>query len=352
MNGRMRAIVKAAPGPGAEMRTVSIPQVGPNDVLVKVQAVSLCGTDKHIYEWNEWAASRIKTPRVIGHEMAGAIVEVGDEVSGLKPGDFVSSESHIVCGHCFQCRNNQAHICSNLLILGVDTDGIFAEYAVLSARNAWKNDRRISPDVASMQDAMGNAVYTALSGEIVGNTVAVIGCGPIGLGAIPVCKAAGAKLVIATDVSDYRMQIASRLGADMVLNPQKIDVVKAALDATDGVGVDVMLEMSGHPTAIAQGFNMLRRGGRASLLGLTDKPMLADLNNWIIFKGATVLGISGRELFRTWDKMAALQVSSLVDFSPIITHRFPLEDFEKGFALMHEGNCGKVVLFPDGDSFP
>ncbi len=179
--------------------------------------------------------------------------------------------------------------------------------------------------------------------------LAVIGCGPIGLGAIPVCKAAGAKLVIATDVSDYRMQIASRLGADMVLNPQKTDVVKAALDATDGVGVDVMLEMSGHPTAIAQGFNMLRRGGRASLLGLTDKPMLADLNNWIIFKGATVLGISGRELFRTWDKMAALQVSSLVDFSPIITHRFPLEDFEKGFALMHEGNCGKVVLFPNGE---
>ena len=346
MQGRMKAIVKARPGPGAEIQMVDIPRVGPNDVLVKVQAVALCGTDKHIYEWNPWAASRIHTPRVIGHEMSGVVVETGAEVTAVKPGDFVSSESHLVCGHCFQCRNNQGHICANLLILGVDTDGIFAEYAVLPQRNCWKNDPSLSPEITCMQDAMGNAVYTALSGEIVGNTVAVIGCGAIGLGAIPVCKASGAKSVFATDVSAYRLDLAKRLGADMVLNPKTTDVVKIIVEATGGVGVDVVLEMSGFPAAIAQGFQMLRKGGRVSLLGLPDGPMEVDLNNWIIFKGATVLGINGRELYRTWDKMAALQVSGLVDFSPIVTHRLPFDDFAKGFELMHEGQCGKVVLIP------
>jgi threonine 3-dehydrogenase len=325
---------------------VEIPAVGPNDVLVKVQAVSLCGTDKHIYEWNAWAATRIHTPQTLGHDMSGVVVETGSEVTAVKPGDFVSSESHIACGHCFQCRNNQEHICANLLILGVDTTGIFSDYAVLPQGNCWKNDPKLSPQITCMQDAMGNAVYTALSGEIVGNTVAVIGCGAIGLGAIPVCKASGAKMVFATDVSAYRLDLAKKLGADVVLNPKEADVVKNVLDATDGVGVDVVLEMSGIATAVAQGFQMLRKGGRVSLLGLPDAPMPFDLNNWIIFKGATVLGINGRELYRTWDKMAALQVSGLVDFSPIITHRMAFEDFAKGFELMHSGQCGKVVLIP------
>ena len=346
MQGRMKAIVKARPGPGAEIQTVDIPSVGPNDVLVKTQAVSLCGTDKHIYDWNPWAASRIHPPRIIGHEMSGIVVEIGGEVNSVKPGDAVSSESHIVCGHCFQCRNNQAHVCADLLILGVDTDGIFADYAVLPQRNCYRNDPRLSPEITSMQDAMGNAVYTALSGEIVGNTVAVIGCGAIGLGAVPVCKAAGAKAVFATDVSPYRLDLAKRLGADVVLNPRECDVVKTIVDATGGVGVDVVLEMSGVPAAIAQGFQMLRKGGRVSLLGLPDGPMEMDLNNWIIFKGATVLGINGRELFRTWDKMAALQVSGQVDFSPIVTHRLPFNDFARGFELMQSGQCGKVVLIP------
>lgn len=346
MQGRMKAIVKAHSGPGAEIRTVDIPRVGPNDVLVKVQAVSLCGTDKHIYEWNAWAASRIHPPRIIGHEMSGVVVELGSEVKSVKPGDLVSSESHIVCGHCFQCRNNQKHICANLLILGVDCDGIFADYAVLPQDNCYKNDPRLPAEVTSMQDAMGNAVYTALSGEIVGNTVAVIGCGAIGLGAIPVCKASGAKAVFATDVSAYRLDLAKRLGADMTLNPRTTDVVKTVLDATDGVGVDVVLEMSGVPSAVEQGFRMLRKGGRVSLLGLPDQPMQVDLNNWIIFKGATVLGINGRELYRTWDKMAALQVSGKVDFSPIVTHTFRFEEFARGFELMHSGECGKVVLTP------
>ncbi len=346
MQGRMKAIVKARSGPGADIQMVSIPAVGPNDVLVKIQAVSLCGTDKHIYDWNEWAAGRIHLPRLIGHEMSGVVVETGAEVASVKPGDFVSSESHIVCGHCFQCRNNQKHICANLLILGVDTDGIFADYAVLPQANCYKNDPKLSPEITCMQDAMGNAVYTALSGEIVGNTVAVIGCGAIGLGAIPVCKASGAKAVFAQDVSAYRLDLAKRLGADMVLDPRTTDVVKTVVDATDGVGVDVVLEMSGVPAAIAQGFQMLRKGGRVSMLGLPDGPLQMDLNNWIIFKGATVLGINGRELYRTWDKMAALQVSGLVDFSPIVTHRLPFEDFAKGFELMHTGQCGKVVLIP------
>lgn len=346
MQGRMKAIVKARPGPGLEMQEAAIPRPGPNDALIKAQAVSLCGTDKHIYDWNAWAASRIKTPRRIGHEMSGVVVEAGAEVTALKPGDHVSTESHIVCGHCFQCRNNQAHICANLLILGVDIDGVFSEYAVVPQRNCYKNDPRLPPEVTCMQDAMGNAVYTALSGEIVGNTVAVIGCGAIGLGAIPVCKASGATTVFATDVSSYRLDLARRLGADVVMNPKETDVVKGVMEATNGVGVDVVLEMSGHPAAIAQGFQMLRKGGRVSLLGLPDEPMTVDLNNWIIFKGATVLGINGRELFRTWDKMAALQVAGLVDFSPIVTHQFAFADFEQAFALMTTGQCGKVVLIP------
>ncbi len=344
MQRRMKAIAKVQPAPGLQMITTDVPPVGPNEVLVQVQAVSLCGTDKHIYDWNEWAAGRIHPPRIIGHEMTGRVIATGSEVHALKPGDSVSSESHIVCGHCFQCRNNQAHICANLLILGVDTNGIFAEYAVLPQRNCYRNDPALPPDVTCMQDAMGNAVYTALSGEIVGNTVAVIGCGAIGLGAIPVCKASGAKAVYATDVSDYRLDLARQLGVDLALNPKTTDVVKTIVEATGGVGVDVVLEMSGHPSAIAQGFQMLRKGGRVSLLGLPDAPMPFDLNNWVIFKGATVLGINGRELFRTWDKMAALQVSGKVDFSPIVTHRLPFDEFDRGFALMHSGQCGKVVL--------
>jgi len=346
MQRRMKALVKTAAGPGLELRTVPVPTVGHNDVLVRVQAAAICGTDKHIYEWDAWAASRIRPPRIIGHEVAGVVEEVGSEVTAVRAGDYVSLEGHIVCGHCFQCRNNQQHICANLAILGVDTDGVFAEYVVAPQHNVWKNDRRLPADVASMQDAMGNAVYTALSGEIVGNTVAVIGCGPIGLAAILVCQASGAKAVYATDVSEYRIQMATRLGATMVLNPQKTDVVKAILDATDGVGVDVVLEMSGVQSAIGQGFQMLRKGGRVSLLGLPPGPVMMDLGNWVIFKGATVLGINGREMFRTWDKMAALQVSGKVDFSPIITHRFPLTEFEQGFALMKSGQCAKVVLFP------
>jgi threonine 3-dehydrogenase len=346
MQGRMKAIVKAKAAPGVEMQVVNIPRIGENDVLVKIQAFSLCGTDKHIYEWDPWAASRIRPPRIIGHEMAGIVQEVGKEVTKVKPGDFVSSESHIWCGHCVQCRNNQQHICANLLILGVDTDGIFGEYAVLPQNNVWKNDSRIPHEVASMQDAMGNAVYTVLAGEVVGNTVAVIGCGAIGLGAIPVAKAAGAKAVFVTDVSEYRLALAKRLGADVMLNPTTTDVVKEIITATDGVGVDVVLEMSGHPTAIGQGFQMLRKGGRVSLLGLAPKPFEFDLNNWIVFKGATVIGINGREIWRTWEKMQALQVSGLVDFSPIVTHTLPMDDYEKGFALMKSGQCGKIVLIP------
>ena len=188
MQRRMRALVKASAGPGLEMRTVDVPRVGPNDVLIRVQAAAICGTDKHIYLWNDWAASRIRPPRIVGHEASGIVEEVGSEVTAVRPGDYVTPESHIVCGHCFQCRNNQQHICANLAILGVDTDGVFAEYVAVPQHNIWKNDRRLPPEVTSMQDAMGNAVYTALSGEIVGNTVAVIGCGPIGLAAILVCK--------------------------------------------------------------------------------------------------------------------------------------------------------------------
>ena len=354
MQGRMKAIVKARSGPGAEIQTVDIPPVGPNDVLVKIQAVSLCGTDKHIYDWNAWAASRIHPPRLIGHEMSGVVVETGAEVQSVKPGDLVSSESHIVCGHCFQCRNNQKHICANLLILGVDTDGIFADYAVLPQRNCYKNDPKLRPEITCMQDAMGNAVYTALSGEIVGNTVAVIGCGAIGLGAMPVCKASGAKAVFATDVSAYRLDLAKRLGADLALNPNTSDVVKTdhgrhrRRGRGRGAG-DVRLSRRPLPRAS----RCCARAGASPCWACPTSRMLVDLNNWIIFKGATVLGINGRELFRTWDKMAALQVSGLVDFSPIVTHRLAVRRFRQGLRAdalrpVRQGDPDPVV--PTGHS--
>jgi threonine 3-dehydrogenase len=342
----MRAVVKARPSAGLELITTDIPPIGPRDVLVRVRATSLCGTDVHIYTWDAWAQTRIRPPRIIGHEVGGEVVEVGAEVTRVKPGDVVSAESHIACGYCVQCRHGQHHICANLQILGVDRDGTFADYVALPEENVWKDPPTMPFDVAAIQEPMGNAVYTALSGTVNACTVMVVGTGPIGLGAIAICTACGARAVYASDISPYRLTLAQRMGADAVFNPREQDVVAEVLRLTDGVGADVVLEMSGHSDAIRQAFQMLRKGGRISLLGLPPEPVTLDLANAIIFKGATVLGINGREMFRTWYQMSALQQSGKVDFSPLITHRFPLEEFDAAFEAMRSGICGKVVLIP------
>lgn len=344
----MRAVVKAETVPGARLETVAVPRIGPRDVLVRVRATTICGTDLHIYRWDPWAQSRIKPPMVFGHEFSGDVVACGDEVSNVKLGDFVSGETHIVCGHCYSCRTGQTHICRNVKIIGVDRPGCFAEYIALPASNAWVNDPRLDPAIAAAQEPFGNAVHTALSTDLVTKTVLITGCGPIGLFAIGIARAAGAARIFATDINPNRLEMASTMGADDPLD-SRTDVVATILGETDGEGVDVLLEMSGVPVAIDQGFRALRPGGFAALLGLPGKPINGfDLANHIVFKGVTIYGVSGRKMYETWYQTRALLGDGRVDISPIITHRLPLEAFEQAFEMMISGEAAKVALFPDG----
>jgi len=344
---KMKAVIKAKPGPGAELVDMEKPVPGPDQVLVKVLATSICGTDLHIYEWNEWAQARIKNlPQVMGHELCGEVLELGKNVKNVKKGDIISAETHIACGHCYLCHTGNAHICVNGKIFGVDVNGVFAEYAVVPGANAWILDEKIPKDFASVMEPLGNAVHTVLAGEITGNTVLVTGCGPIGVMSVAVSRICGATKVIATELNDYRIQLAKKAGADLVINPKKDNVVEKVLKETDGLGVDVVLEMSGNPIAIKQAFESLRPGGRFSILGIPDKPMEIDLGKDIVFKYITVQGINGRLMFSTWHKTSRFLSSGRLDLEPIITHRFRLEEFEKGMELMQSGNCGKILLYP------
>ncbi len=348
MQGKMKALLKAQPGPGATITMVDIPTIGPNDVLVKVDVASICGTDMHIYEWDDWAANRIKPPRIFGHEFAGRIVQVGSGVDSLQVGDFITAETHVTCGQCTQCRTGQAHVCRSVKIFGVDTDGTFAEYVKVPAVNAWKTDPAVGPEVTAMQEPFGNAVHTALSGEISTARVAVFGCGPTGLAAVAIAKACGATAVFAVDVNDYRLDLAKKMGATAVLKAGRDDVVGSILEATGGEGVDVSLEMSGAGVALRQSFQALRNGGRVSVLGIASRPVELDWANLVVFKGATVYGISGRKIFESWHKTKMLIESGLVDLKPMITHRFALSDYEEAFELMRSGNSGKIILYPQG----
>nr|WP_239582733.1 L-threonine 3-dehydrogenase [Bacillus tianshenii] len=342
----MKAIVKHHRGYGAELQMVDIPQIKEDEVLIKVKATSICGTDVHIYTWDEWSESRVNPPYVFGHEFAGEIVEVGSKVSNVAMGDQVSAETHIVCYECPQCLTGDYHICKNTKIIGVDTHGCFAEYVALPAVNVWKNPKDMPYDVASVQEPMGNAVHTVLAGDVAGKTVAVIGCGPIGIMAVGVAKAAGASQVIAVDLNEYRLDLATKMGATTVINAKENNPVDLVMELTDGNGVDVICEMSGHPIAMNQGFKMVTNGGRVSILSLPVRPVELDITNDIVFKGVTVQGITGRKMYTTWQQVSRLLKSGQVDVKPMITHHFPLEDFEKGFDLMISGQCGKVVLQP------
>ncbi|WP_345238896.1 L-threonine 3-dehydrogenase [Pontibacillus salipaludis] len=346
MNGKMKAIMKGDRGPGAELAEVEIPTVGDLDVLIKVKATSICGTDVHIYNWDEWSKSRVHPPYVFGHEFAGEVVEVGEKVTKVKVGDYVSAETHIVCHQCPQCLTGQFHICENTKIIGVDTQGCFAEYVALPEENMWKNPEDMPIEIASIQEPMGNAVHTVLNGDVAGKTVAIIGCGPIGLMAVGVAKAAGASLVLAFDVNPYRLELAGKMGANITIHSINEDPVKRAKDLTDGHGVDVVCEMSGHPVAMDQGFKMVTNGGRVSILSLPVQPVHIDITNDVVFKGIQVQGITGRKMFETWQQVSRLLQSKQVDVTPILTHHLPLEDFDKGFELMNNGQCGKVVLHP------
>ena len=340
----MHALVKPAAAPGMQMREVPVPQIGATDVLVAVETASVCGTDLHIYHWDEWAQNRIKPPYIPGHEFCGTVAAVGELVTQVKVGDFVSAEMHVACGHCLQCRSGQAHVCQFVRILGVDADGAFADYVRIPAANIWKLDPAIPRDFGSLYDPFGNAVHTVLSGEIAGQTVAVTGCGPIGLFSIAVAKACGAAHVVAIEPNQARRDLAKTMGAETLLDPAHDNVEQRVHALTGGNGVDVLLEMSGHPAAIAQGFRILRNGGRASLLGLPSRPVELDLANAIIFKGATVHGINGRKMYETWFQMEALLRDSKIDLTPVITHRLPLAEFDHAMHLLESGEASKILL--------
>jgi threonine 3-dehydrogenase len=347
----MRALRKMGPEAGARLVEVPVPTPGPGEVLIHVAAASICGTDLHIYGWDAWAEARLRQlPVTFGHEVAGTIEAVGPEVHHIRPGAFVAAEGHVFCGFCPPCRAGRAHICENLRILGVDFDGGFAEYVVLPERNAWEVDRRIAPEVASIHDPFGNAVHTAfISGgadEIPTATVVVLGCGPIGLFAVGVVRAAGARQVIAVEPNEFRRNLAKEMGADQVVDPEHEDPVEAIMAATDGHGAEVVLEMSGVPAVVDQGTRMLAAGGRLALLGLPQGPVSLDLTDQVIFKEARIFGVTGRELFRTWQQTTILLATGMVDPSPVITHRFPLDRFEEAFETAESGRAGKVILLP------
>lgn len=340
----MKAIAKIESAPGATLIDVPEPSITrPDQVLVKVAATSICGTDYHIYSWDRWSASRVKPPRIMGHEFAGEIVQVGKDVTRVKVGDYVSGESHWVCGNCPQCLRNNYHVCTNTRILGVDVDGCFAPYVVVPERSVWRNERSVPPQLACVQDPLGNAVHATLAGDIVGCSVAVLGCGPIGMFAVAVARAAGASQVIASDTREYRLQLASKLGADAVVDASAADAEQQILKLTNG-GVDVVLEMSGAPSAIQQAMRICRMGGRVSLMGIPSGPVQLNMAEDMIFKGLTIKCIVGRRLYETWDTMSTLLASGRLDISPAITHILPMSEFEHGMALMRDGLCGKVVF--------
>jgi len=348
MAGTMLAVVKPEAAPGAEVREVPVPVFGRTDVLVRVKVASICGTDLHIYNWDRWAQNRIKPPLIPGHEFCGEVVAFGNEVTSVKEGDFVSAEMHVACGKCLQCRTGEAHICQNVKIIGVDANGAFAEYVVIPESNIWKLDSSIPPEYASILDPLGNAVHTVLAGEIAAKSVAVTGCGPIGLFSIAVAKAVGATSVFAIEVNEHRAKIAREMQADYVLNPAQEDVIGTVMEKTGGLGVDVVLEMAGHPDSIRTAFDIVRRGGRISLLGLTSKPISLNFSEDIIFKGITIQGINGRRMYQTWYQMTALLKSGKLNLHPVITDRISMTDFGKAMERLKTGQASKILVYPNG----
>ncbi len=318
------------------------PEVGHNDVLIKIRKTAICGTDMHIYNWDEWSQNTIPVPMVVGHEFIGEVAEIGQEVKGLKVGDRVSGEGHITCGHCRNCRAGRRHLCRNTFGVGVNRPGAFAEYLVIPADNAFKIPDDISDELASIFDPFGNAVHTALSFDLVGEDVLITGAGPIGIMAAAVCRHVGARHVVITDVNQYRLDLAMKMGASRAVNvaEEKLSDVMNELGMTEGF--DVGLEMSGVPSAFKQMLDTMNHGGKIAMLGIPPGEMGVDWNK-VIFKGLVIKGIYGREMYETWYKMVSMLQSGL-DISPIITHQYKIDEFQKGFDTMGSGQSGKVVL--------
>ena len=337
----MDAIVKPAAAPGLELRQVPVPVPGPGEVLIKIHKTAICGTDVHIYDWNEWSAQHVKPPMVIGHEYVGEIAEMGPGVTGFEIGQRVSGEGHITCGHCRNCHNGNIQWCKDTRSVGVDRDGAFAEYVCIPATNEIRIDPSLDEDVVAMFDAVGNATHTALMFNLVGEDVLITGAGPIGILATAICKYAGARRVIVTDLNDYRLGLAHKMGADAVVNTSRDNLEEAMSKEGLVEGFDVGLEMSGSGAALKQMLSVMRNGGKISLLGLGNGPINLDMN-LIIGKGLTLQGIYGRKL-DNWHQMSYM-VQGGLDLTPAITHRFHYTEFEKGFEAMHSGRSGKVIL--------
>jgi threonine 3-dehydrogenase len=338
----VKALVKQSAGPGFVLKDVPEPAIRDDEVLIKVHRAGVCGTDVHIYEWDAWAQGRVKPPIVVGHEFAGQVVRAGKLVTDVREGDRVTAEGHIVDGRCLLCRTGNAHVCPHTRIIGVDRDGCFAEYIAMPATNVWHLDDSVSFDIGGIHDPMGNAFHTALTAEIPGATVMVTGCGPIGIFAVGICKAAGASRIIATDVNDKRLALARTMGAHDAVKPQ--DASAIVKKHTDGLGVDVVLEMSGVPSAIHQAFELVRVGGRVQMLGIPAKPMEVNFATEVIFKGITVYGVVGRRMYDTWHQMTRFLRSGMFDPTPVITHRFPLEGFDEAIRAIKSGEAGKVIF--------
>ena len=339
----MQAIVKEKRAPGLTVKSVPKPSPGPGEVLIAVRHAGVCGTDLHIADWDPWAQGRIKPPIVVGHEFAGEIQGLGEGVTGLRVGQLVTAEGHIVCGHCLQCRTGNSHICKNTRIIGVDRNGAFAEFIVMPTTNVLTLSG-IPTEVGAIMDPMGNAFHTVLTAEIPGSTVFIVGCGPIGCFAVGIARAAGATKVIASDVNPKRLALAEKMGAHVILNAAKEDVVKAVIDETGGEGADVVCEMSGVPSALHQALAAVRLGGRVQLLGIPKGEVPINFSTEIIFKGITLYGVIGRKMYQTWHQMRRFLTGGQFDPRPVITHKFPLANIDDALAAIRSGDAGKVIL--------
>ncbi|MBS1117410.1 MAG: L-threonine 3-dehydrogenase [candidate division NC10 bacterium] len=343
----MRALVKETDNTTMRLFDVPRPEPGPGEVLVKVRAAAVCGTDLHIAQWTPWAQrAGIRLPLVMGHEFSGEVVALGPDVKGVRAGDYVAGETHVPCGQCFQCRNGLQHICGNLKLFGIHRDGCFAEYATIPAICAHRIPTTIPPNVAAMLEPLGTSVRAVLEVHPAGETVAVLGCGPIGLFAIAAAKAAGASRVIATDVREERLKLARAVGADLTLDARQVKVADVILQETGGVGVDAIVEASGSVPAIEGAWKYLRKGGKVALIGLPSDPVRVNLGPDVIFKEARIIGIHGREMFATWTRMEHMLERGMLRVDPVITHVMPLVRWAEAFRLLEEGQGGKVILTP------
>lgn len=348
MQATMWAVRKERPAPGLELVEVPVPAIRPDEVLVRVEAASVCGTDLHIYNWDDWARQRIRPPLVLGHELAGTVVEAGPLVRNARVGDYVSAESHVTCGVCFHCRTGRAHMCEQTRILGVDRDGAFAEYIAVPDSVLWQNDRaKLPPEIATLQEPFGNAVFAVGHADLAGKTVAVLGCGPVGLFSIGIARASGAGRIVASDPRLFRLDLARRMGAHEILDVSaRTDAAEALVELNEGQHLDVVFEMSGAPEAIETAFTAARNGGRVILFGIPAHPVQVDVAEALIFKNLDVSAVSGRQVWDTWYRTRWLLEHGVVDLHPLVTAECGLDGFQHAFDSLASGDACKIVLRP------